>query len=205
MVERRRPSSPFESLFPARRVEPSLDDLYRILTPPKHRVFVSYHHKDEPYRTEWDRLFGSIMTNVSVRPGDIDDDNSTEYIKRLIQLEYVTNASVVVVLVGPRTHCRKHVDWEIAAGLNKKVGGYSGLVGIWLPNHPDFGKGRPWNLATTPPRLADNIKSGYAFAYDWTTDAEHVRKWVDAAFDARVTKVDKIDNSRLQYTWNLCD
>jgi hypothetical protein len=112
---------------------------------------------------------------------------------------------VVVVLVGPRTYCRKHVDWEIAAGLNKKVGGYSGLLGIWLPNHPDYGAGKSWSSTNTPPRLADNIRSGYASAYDWTNDVETVRKRVQSAFDARVSKADQIDNSRIQYARNLCD
>jgi len=44
MAERRRPPSLFESLLTPRRQEPSLDALYRILAPPKRKIFVSYHH-----------------------------------------------------------------------------------------------------------------------------------------------------------------
>jgi hypothetical protein len=87
----------------------------------KRRVFVSYHHKDEAWRREWERLFSGLFINHSVKPGEIDDSNSAEYIKRLIQVDYVTHASAMVVLIGPRTYCRKHVDWEISAALNKKT------------------------------------------------------------------------------------
>jgi hypothetical protein len=40
-----------------------------------------------------------------------------------------------VVLIGPKTKCRMHVDWEIAGAISSRVGGNSGLVGILLPNH----------------------------------------------------------------------
>jgi hypothetical protein len=171
----------------------------------KHRVFVSYHHKDEAYRQRWDQLFGSMFTNVSVGAGEIDDSSSAEYIKRLIQTDYITQASVVVVLVGPRTYCRKHVDWEISAGLNSKVGGHSGLAGIWLPHRPDYGPGRSFDASTTPPRLVDNISSGFAHAYDWSDDAAVVSSIVERAFQARVTEASKINNGRGQMQYNICD
>jgi len=171
----------------------------------KHRVFVSSFHDDEAYRRRWDELFSSVLISVSVDPGEIDDSNSAEYIKRLIREEYITQASVVVVLVGLKTHCRKYVDWEISAGLNKKVGGYSGLIGIWLPNHPNFGSGKSWTADSTPARLADSLSSGYANAFDWTEDANKVKGWVEQAFEARLEYADKINNGRPQLAKNLCD
>jgi hypothetical protein len=104
----------------------------------KHNVFISYYHKDQNYKDYFDSLFGNLFINKSIKSGDIDTDISTEYIKRLIIENYITDSSVIVVLVGPKTYGRKHVDWEISAALNKKVGGYSGLLGICLPNHPDM-------------------------------------------------------------------
>jgi hypothetical protein len=205
MAEKRRPTGLIDSLLAQRRRDPSLDALRRLLEPSKHRVFVSYHHKDEFYRAEFDRIAADVAINVSVSAGEIDDDNSTNYIKRLIQLDYITNASVVVVLIGPRTYCRKHIDWEIAAGLNKKVGDYSGLLGICLPNRTDFGAGNPLDVDSTPPRLVDNLRSGYAQAYDWTADVPTIGKWIATAFAARVEKAALIDNSRLQFARNLCD
>src|SRR5438067_1486452 len=101
----------------------------------KHKNFISYYHKDdEAYRTAFERAFGHLFIGKSVSPGDIDPDNSAQYVKRLILESYITDASVVTVLVGPNTKKRKHVDWEIAAGLNRKAGGYSGLIGILLPS-----------------------------------------------------------------------
>jgi hypothetical protein len=175
-----------------------------LIRPTKRRVFVSYHHKDEEWRSEWERLFSAFFINHSVKPGEIDDSNSAEYIKRLIQVDYVTHASVMVVLIGPRTYCRKHVDWEISAALNKKLGGYSGLLGIFLPNHPNYGLAT-YTKSLVPPRLADNFDSGYSGSIDWTQDSNSVRKAVENAFAGRLSNSERIDNSRLQFMQNRCD
>lgn len=96
----------------------------------RHKVFVSYyHHDDQAYRNAFERAFSSVYIVKTVQEGDIATDNSDEYIKRLIQEDFISDASVVVVLVGPKTKCRKHVDWEVSAGLDKKVRGYSGVMG----------------------------------------------------------------------------
>jgi hypothetical protein len=171
----------------------------------KHRVFVSFFHDDEAYRRRWDELFSGVLTSVSVKSGEIDSFGSAEYIKRLIREHDIAQASVVVVLVGPKTLCRKYVDWEVSAGLNRKVGGYSGLIGIWLPNHPNFGSGTSWTAESTPARLADNLSSGYAKGFDWTEDVNRVKGWVEQAFGARLEHADKINNGRPQFTKNLCD
>src|SRR2546426_6575015 len=103
----------------------------------KHKVFISHYHKDDqPYRNAFENSFGALFISRSVEPGEIASDLNTEYIKRLIQDGFISDSSVVIVLVGPKTKCRKHVDWEISAGLNKKVGGYSGLLGVLLPGFP---------------------------------------------------------------------
>ncbi|MHA1428593.1 MAG: TIR domain-containing protein [Candidatus Helarchaeota archaeon] len=171
----------------------------------KHRVFISYyHHDDEYYRNRFEDLFGHLFINTSVKPGDIDTDLSTEYIKRLIQQGYISGSSVVLVLVGPKTYCRKHVDWEISAGLNKKVGGYSGLLGLCLPNHPNYNNDK-YNPNIVPARLVDNLKTEYANFYDWTENESNIKKWIGAAFNQRITDKDRIDNSRLQMQRNTCE
>ncbi|MDH7552614.1 MAG: TIR domain-containing protein [Spirochaetota bacterium] len=148
-------------------------------------------------------MFGHLFISKSVEPGDIDTDVSTEYIKRLIQQNYIKDTSVLVVLVGLKTWGRKHVDWEISAALNKKVGGYSVLLGLCLPTHPDYGKDK-YNPDIVPPRLVDNLKSGNAKFYDWTEDEFKIKKWIEEAFQVRIDKVDKIDNSREQFKNNRC-
>jgi hypothetical protein len=194
----------------------------------RHKVFLSYYHKDDQYyRNRFEELFGHLFLSKSVEPGDIDADVSTEYIKRLIQKNYIEDTSVLVVLVGPKTYGRKHVDWEISAALNKKVGGgYSGLLGLCLPTHPDFGKkyinppaidlilslpthpdyGKDkYNADVVPQRLVDNLKSGYAKFYDWTEEEAKIKKWIEEAFQARINKAGKIDNSREQFKYNRCE
>ena len=96
----------------------------------KHKVFISfYHHDDQHYKEYIDRNLSSNIINKSVVDGEYDPDNSDLYIKRLIREEKVSDSSVVVVLVGPNTKKRKHVDWEIYAGLSASVNalGSSGL------------------------------------------------------------------------------
>jgi len=181
------------------------NNLFESTKDTRHRVFISYyHHDDEDYRNRFEELFGNLFINTSVKPGDIDTDLSTEYIKHLIQEGYITGSSVVLVLVGAKTYCRKHVDWEISAGLNKKVGGYSGLIGLCLPTHPDYSKDK-YNPQIVPPRLVDNLKSGYANFYNWTKSKDNIKKWIEQAFQNRTEKEDKIDNSREQFKYNKCE
>jgi hypothetical protein len=168
---------------------------------PKHKVFISYYHQDDQYyKILFENTFSHVFLNKSVKPGDIATDNSDEYIKKLIREDYISDSSVVLVLVGPNTKSRKHVDWEIYAGLDKKANGYSGLLGILLPSFPrtyDENK----NLYNFPPRLADNVKSGYANIYTWEEACASdiaIRKCVQETFDRRITEINKICNGRSQ-------
>ncbi len=176
--------------------------------PEKHKVFISYYHKDDQYyRDKFEELFGHLFINKSVKDGDIDSDLSADYIKRLIQLGYITDASVVLVLVGPKTYCRKHVDWEISAGLNKKVGGYSGLLGILVPDFKLSAKGE-YQYSDIPARLADNIKTKYAEMYTWSyacSSELQIKNVIETAFQNRISKANQIDNSREQMKRNTCE
>lgn len=172
----------------------------------RHKVFISYYHQDDQvYRDQFEARYNDLFISKSVRPGDIDSDLSSEYTKRLIREDYITDSSVVVVLVGPRTKLRKHVDWEIYAGLSKKAGGHSGLLGILLPTFPlrtnPLIGGVACRFSDLPDRLADNVRSGYAQVYAWPdTDADDncVRSALEKAFSRRLTHVDLIQNWREQ-------
>jgi len=168
----------------------------------KHKVFISYYHKDDQdYRDKFEELFGHLFISKSVEEGDINSDDSDEYIKHLIQDDYISDTSVIFVLCGLNTLGRKHVDWEISAGLNKKVGGYSGLLGIHLPTHPDY-KNDKYNSNNIPARLSDNLKTDFAEIINWTEDEETIKKKIQKAFDNRIN--DKlIDNSREQMEENV--
>jgi len=179
------------------------DDLPLILT--KRKTFVSYYHKaNQSYKDEFINLTSDLIINKSVNDGDISSDVSDEYIKQLIQKGYLSDTTVLIVLLGQKTKCRKHVDWEISGALNLKVGdNYAGLLGLKLPGHPDYGTGR-YTYSEQPARLTDNLKSGYAVIRDYTTDRKKIQNYIELAFKNRNNKSDKRINSRIQLDRNLC-
>lgn len=169
----------------------------------KRKTFISYYHyEDQDYKERFKNLFGDLITHKSVEDGDIDSDNSDGYIKQLIQKGYLADTTVLVVLIGPNTKHRKHIDWEISGALNYKVGDkYSGLLGLILPNHPDYETGyHHYNLL--PDRLSDNLKSNYAIIRDWTDDRTKMQEYIELAFERRNTHSDNIDNTSKQMTKN---
>lgn len=135
-------------------------------------VFISYHHDIDQFY--YDQLGAAcdqacqLVRDASLRePLDSED---SEYISRAIREGYITGTSCTIVLCGPETWKRKHVDWEIKATLDKQ----HGLVGINLPNNPImlYGQGgclHPTGCANKPQRLQDNIDSGYAVWTNWPT------------------------------------
>jgi hypothetical protein len=179
------------------------DDLPLILT--KRKTFVSYYHKaNQSYKDKFINLTSDLIINKSVTDGDISSEVSDEYIKQLIQKGYLSDTTVLIVLLGQKTKCRKHVDWEISGALNLKVGdNYAGLLGLKLPTHPDYGTGN-YTYSEQPPRLTDNLKSGYAIIRDYTTDRRKIQNYIQLAFKNRNDKSDKRINSRKQLDKDLC-
>ena len=174
---------------------------------PKRNLFVSYYHNDdEDKREEFGNLFKDLIIDQSVKLDDIDSENSDEYIHRLINEGFMKDATVLAVLLGPNTKCRKHVDWEIGGALNKKVGErYAGLLGIRLPSHPDYGIGASYDIANYSERLMANIGSGYAVIIDWTENRKELQDAIELAFSRR-SESDKIVNASVtRLTKNLCE
>lgn len=169
----------------------------------KHKVFISFYHQDDQvYKDYIDRWLSRNIINKSVMTGEYNPDNSDEYVKRLIREDKVSDSSVVIVLVGPNTRRRKHVDWEIYAGLRASVNGSSGLIGIMLPElrqAPDGG----YYYADMPGRLADNIQSGYADWWTWEYAKGHFDEIIERAYNKRILERNKLDNSRVQMQRNL--
>ena len=53
---------------------------------PRHNVFISYHHaNDERYKIELEEAMPDKAISRSVQIGDIDPNNSTEYIRQQIR------------------------------------------------------------------------------------------------------------------------
>lgn len=172
--------------------------MYNYYNKSKHKVFISfYHHDDQEYKDYIDEHLSSNIINKSVRDGEYDSDNSDEYIKRLIREEKISDASVIVVLVGPNTKKRKHVDWEMYAGLRDSINGCSGLMGILLPEIDE-----QEYMSILPDRLRDNVKSGYAKIYTWDEAVKRFDTIIDKAYDDRIILRNKKDNTRQQMTEN---
>lgn len=158
----------------------------------RHKVFISFHEDDVRYRDQLVRRLKGDIVDKSVHVDDIDDrDLKTETIRRRIREDFIADASVTIVLVGPGTWRRKHVDWEIAASLrHTRANPRCGLLGIILPNHPDT---RPGYLRGNlmPARLYDNARSdvGYATMHRWGSlnGTRELRWWIQQAFERRAT------------------
>ena len=104
---------------------------------PSHKVFVSFHHDDQEYKDEFVGAMGDDIVDRSVEDRDIDDSRlQTDTICQKIRDEFIADATVTVVLIGPCTWQRKHVDWEIGSSLrHTKNNSRCGLLGI-LPAQP---------------------------------------------------------------------
>ncbi|CAG0967577.1 hypothetical protein METP2_01194 [Methanosarcinales archaeon] len=186
----------------------SQDDLGNIpflLT--KRKTFISFYHKDdEDYKNRFEKLTPDLTVNKSVGTGDIDNDNGNDYIKKLIQDGYLSDTTVFIVLLGAKTKCRKHVDWEISGALDLKVGdSYAGLFGILLPTHPDFNKPE-YSYNNVPKRLEENIKTGYAKMIKWTSDRKFLQSIIEDAYHGRTSRSGKrVNKSIPQMQRNTCD
>lgn len=104
----------------------------------KHKVFISYHHRnDQGYKEallEANERY-NLFIDASVDTGGIDDDLPDDTIRQKIRDEYLRDSTVTILLVGTETKNRKHIDWEIYSSMydgivNKK----SGVLVVNLPS-----------------------------------------------------------------------
>jgi hypothetical protein len=125
------------------------------------------------------------FVNKAVSDGDIGTGLRTDTIRQKIRDEFIADATVTVVLIGPKTWSRKHVDWEIGSSIRAtQKNSRCGLIGIFLPTHPDYGKPK-YHPNIIPPRLYDNVENGFASLHDWSEDVEVVKGWIHDAFIRR--------------------
>ncbi|MEY0536603.1 TIR domain-containing protein [Providencia rettgeri] len=157
----------------------------------KHRVFISYHHKNDQwakdYLIEMNKTY-KIFTDMSVDTGDIDESLPPQDIREIIRDDYLKDTSVLVLLVGEETKKRKHIDWEIYSSMRDgKVNKKSGVLVITLPSsgmtmvtaahgvdeknliHSDISSWRDATnefddiYANMPDRILDNLKKSTAY------------------------------------------
>jgi hypothetical protein len=82
------------------------------MTTSKHKVFISYHHGDKTidprcgrfWKERFEHLFHNnyeVLITKSVQEGDIKDGIATETTRQKIRDEFISEATVTVVLIGP--------------------------------------------------------------------------------------------------------
>jgi len=172
----------------------------------KHKIFISYHHaNDEADKIEFEELYCDVLDSCiskSVKDGDIDDKLSHEEIRKSIRDNYLKKSTVTVVFIGKDTWKRKHVDWEIYSSLyDGSINKRSGLIGVLLPSYPDLKDNEyyPYNI---PPRLYDNIESGFAEIYSWDDFVLNSETYINDAFDRKNDYKYKTDLSRERFLKN---
>ena len=172
----------------------------------RRKVFVSFHEDDIAYKEKFVRMMGNRIIDKSVNTRDIDDRGlTTERVRQIIRDDYIRDASVTIVLIGPCTWQRKYVDWEIGASLRRtKRNSRCGVLGILLPNHPNYRRGKI-NPHLLPPRLADNCEGydPYALIHKWPnpwTPAE-IGEWIDRAFHRKNGKSPNIARKPFGRNW----
>ena len=172
----------------------------------KIRIFISYHEKDENYKKKFLKMMKQYVKYKSIsRTIGGGKKIKTQEIYRQIREKQIRDAVVTVVLIGPCTWQRKFVDWEIGASLSDTdFNPRCGLLGILLPNHPDYKKKNgKWNRHLIPPRLADNYVEEFPYAkiYKWPgrSQSYHAYRWIQKA-SRRINK--KFNNNRPRFAKN---
>ena len=165
------------------------------------KIFVSFHQSDVEYKDRFVEMLNGHAVDRSVGTGDIIDSNlPLDEIRRRIRDDYIADANVTVVLIGPCTWQRKHVDWEISSSLRQtRNNPRCGLLGIRLPHHTDF-RHVDYNPCLIPPRLADNCEGPdqYAQIHRWSgspNQAASVCRWIDRALE-RSRRGNPVNNRR---------
>lgn len=99
-------------------------------------VFISHYNKDEEHIGNLKKLIGDkegiMLRNYSIDSNSPNNATNEEYIKKLLR-EKIANSGTVVVLIGPETHTRYWINWEIeiANKLGKRI------VGVYVNGASD--------------------------------------------------------------------
>lgn len=162
----------------------------------RHKVFISYHHKDVGEVSEFINKFNLVCITRALGAGmdqDIIDSRDTDYVMRRIRELYLKDTTVSIVLIGECTWTRRYIDWEIQASLRNK--NPNGLVGIVLPSAAKNPR--------APDRLNKNLGNyGYAKWYVYPKSEYELSNIIEEAFQARYNKKNNIINPRERFKYN---
>jgi len=151
----------------------------------RRKVFISYYHGDHDAAQRFVNTYGSTggvfipkALGLDYYGADRINSTDTDYVMDQIRERCINDSSVQIVLIGPCTHSRRYIDWEIKRSL---LGG-NGLLGILLPPH---------TRAHLPERFQANYSSnglGFAQFHSYPQSQEQLRSWIEEAYNARTSR-----------------
>lgn len=98
-------------------------------------VFISHYGKDDEHIGNLKNLMGEKgyqLRNSSIDSTKPNQASNEEYIKSLLR-ERIKWASSTIVLIGPKTHTRPWVDWEIEQSFKQG----NNIVGVFINGASD--------------------------------------------------------------------
>lgn len=145
------------------------------------KVYITYAASDKSWADRMRLILETAGVSV-VSPDSItrSGDSWFESIRSAID-----SATVLFVLIGPRTRLSKWVDREIELATRRTaVSSAAGLVAVVLPEHSDFGKPY-YDPEKVPLRIHDHVSRESAILRKWTDKPEVIRTWIDDALRRR--------------------
>jgi len=165
----------------------------------RRRVFISYFHGDRYWEQTFIDTFGGtggafLPRALGLNYSGANQINSQDpdYVMDQIRERCIDDSSVQIVLIGPCTHSRRYIDWEIKRSLRSG----NGLLGILLP--PDIS-------AHLPERFQANWAqdgSGYAQFRFYPQSDIQVREWIEEAYEARTSRILLRKNAAEVWSYN---
>src|SRR5271157_1012872 len=92
----------------------------------RRNAFISYYHGDQgwaqtfvnTYGTGQNKVFTPKALGLRYEDDEIQSDKP-DYVMDQIRERYLSASTVQIVLLGPCTHSRRYIDWEIKRSLAK--------------------------------------------------------------------------------------
>ena len=101
----------------------------------KINLFISHNGKDRGYMEPFKEMIGPAyyVRDSSLDESEPNNANNEQYIKYRIIAPKIDWAGTVAVLIGPKTHERDYVNWEIEYAIKHD----KRIIGVFLPGAED--------------------------------------------------------------------
>ena len=145
------------------------------------KVFISFAASDKRSADEMRKMLES--EGVEVLSAESSSRAGTHMLESLHSA--MSSASVVFVLIGPRTRASKWVNQEIEMAIQGTPSSPpAGLVAVILKDHEDYS--RPfYDPDNVPLRIHDHVSRESAILRKWPKEPAEVRRWIADAIRRR--------------------